>query len=60
MSDNVVISKAKEDKSPEIEISDSRKEELNEKLKKMGIKAPGYLRDMMDNDMKDIGTCFLE
>lgn len=37
-----------------------QKKEIDDKLKQLGIKGPGYIRNMMDNDMKGVEICFLE
>lgn len=52
--------KEAQDKMPMEKVTPARQKELENKLKQLGLKPPGYIRGMMDNDMKDVDICFLE
>ena len=49
-----------QDKILQKKVSQAKQKEIDDKLQQFGIKGPGYIRDMMDNGMKDIDMGFLE
>ncbi len=60
MPDAKVKTKEIQDKILQEKLTPARQKEIDDKLKQFGIKSPGYLRDMMDNGMKDVDIGFLE
>lgn len=59
MSDTELKTKLAQDKA-EAEITPAEREKIDARLKELGLKPPGYIREMMDNDMKDVEIAFLE
>mgnify|MGYP003480588921 FL=1 len=59
MSDTELKTKLAQDKA-ESEITPAEREKIDARLKELGLKPPGYIREMMDNDMKDVEIAFLE
>lgn len=59
MPDTELKTKYAQEKS-EAKITPAEREKIDEKMEKLGLKSPGYIREMMDNDMKGVGIAFLE
>ena len=52
--------KETQDKMLQGKVTPARQKELEKRLKQLGLKPPGFIREMMDNDMKDVDIGFLE
>ncbi|MFB0921214.1 MAG: hypothetical protein QMB62_10090 [Oscillospiraceae bacterium] len=55
-----VETKEIQDKIRQEKVTPERQKEIDDKLKQLGITGPGYIRNMMDNDMKGVEITFLE
>ena len=59
MSKPGLIAKENQDKLLDEKEKTKKLEEIEARLKKLGLKSPGYVRGMMD-DLSDISIIFLE
>lgn len=60
MLDTQVKTKEAQNKILPEKVTELRRQEIETRLNQLGMKSPGYLRDMMDNGLKDVDMCFFE